>query len=567
MKNRLCALLGLLLAFTLAASGCASIPRVSQVKQIEVESGESNAQTYSYDAQGPKDGEDARSIIEGFIEAGRSISEDYAVARQFMTTQLASSWKGNSHTYIYEAFNVVNGADPNQYTIQLEITGEVDEHGVRTSAPGHTTRAVDVQVSKVDDQWRISKAPDGIMLENSTFTRIFSAQSIYFFDSSYQYLVPDVRWFTSGAGTATSVVEALLAGPSPYLQNAVVSAFNPDSALVRSAVPVRDGTATVDLNAQTFIDTTNQELLYMKQQLDASLVPLSSVSRTQMLQDEAEVDTSGITTTVDDAVKDPSTPDTLVGISAGKLVYVKGRSIIPVGGMPDISSYDPQSPAMSPLGNSYAFLNGSKTELWLVSEQGKLALGASGGRLITPSMDASGWTWTADNTEQNPLIATPAAESGKGEARPITVQWLENSKISSLRISRDGARALVVASKDGESQVYVAGVIRDAEGAPRGLAEKPLRIYPEVPVNTAVWESDRSIVVAALSSTETVEAAQLTFEGGSERFQVLLGMEGIAAGSGGRRDIYAETSDKIYTRVGNSWHVLDDYAKDISYAG
>ena len=567
MRKKFFSSLAIILAAALAISGCASIPRTSTVQQIEAGTDTSGAESYSYAADGPAAGADARAIVEGFVEAGRSVSEDYAVSREFMDAQLSNTWRGDTQTLIYDAFNVVNGADANKYTIQLEITGEVDAHGVRTDYPDHSTRAVDIEVAKVDDEWRITKAPDGTMLEASTFTKIFAAQTLYFYDASFAYLVPDIRWFTSGSGTTTSMVEALLAGPAPYLQNAVVSAFSTASGLVRSAVPVRDGEATIDLNSNTFADATDRSILLMKQQMEATLTSLAPVDSVKLLREENEVNLSAEDTNFEPATSNPSTQDTLIGISDQYLVYVKGLSIIPVGGVPDISGYNPRDPAMSPVGNRYAFLNGRRTQLWGIDDKGSLRLSLEGEELIQPSMDLAGWTWTADNGAATPIRAVPADTEMKGEARPIDVAWLEDAQIDSLRISRDGARALIVATIGKTTSVYVAGVIRDAEGVPRGLTDSPMKIYPEVPVNTALWDSDRSIIVAELGDDQAVEAAQITFEGGSEHLQLLLGMVGIATGVGDRREVYAETKEKLYTRVGNSWHELDDFAQDVAYPG
>ncbi|WP_313813565.1 LpqB family beta-propeller domain-containing protein [Glutamicibacter sp.] len=567
MRRSLLRTLALLLGLMLTATGCASIPRSSQVQQFDVDADGSEQDTYSYTADGPVDGADARSIVDGFVAAGRSVSEDYAVAREFLTPELKQKWRGDTNTLIYEAVNVVNGADANQYTIQLEIIGDVDANGVRTMYPDHSTRAVDVVVSKVEDQWRISDAPNGTMLEASTFNKIFSAQTLYFYNNSHKYLVPDIRWFATGSGTATSMVQALLKGPAPYLQNAVVSAFTSAGSLVRSAVPVRDGTATVDLDSATFQDANDETLLLMDQQLEATLTTLKNVTDVKMLQNEKELTLVDQGATIDAAEINPSTPDTLIGVSKDALVYVKGRSIIPVGGLPDVSAFKPREPAMSPVGNRYSFLNKSRTQMWTIGEDGKLSLALQGHELIQPSMDLAGWTWTADNTAKNPIHAVPNDVENQGEGRPINVSWLENAKIDSLRISRDGSRALIVATKNSNTTVYVAGVIRDADGVPRGLTKSPMKMYPQVPVNTAVWDSDRSIIVAGLSGNEQVAPVKMSLSGGSEPFQVLLGMIGITAGIGDQRAVYAETVDQLFTRVGNSWHVLDDFARDISYPG
>src|SRR5699024_3996120 len=145
---------------------------------------------------------------------------------------------------------------------------------------------------------------------------------------------------------ATSMVQALLAGPAPYLENAVVSAFSSAGSLVRSAVPVRDGTATIDLSRATFQDATDQMLLLMDQQLEATLIPLNNVTNVKMLQNENDITLADQSTTIEPALVNPSTPDTLIGIADKSLVYVKGRSIIPVGGLPEISRYNPREPAM-----------------------------------------------------------------------------------------------------------------------------------------------------------------------------------------------------------------------------
>ncbi|MDR4532386.1 LpqB family beta-propeller domain-containing protein [Glutamicibacter sp. PS] len=557
---------GLLMA-VLMLSGCASIPKSSAIRQIESNTDSELQEPYRFDGVGPVENAEPRQIVEGFIEAGASIKEDYRIAREFMTKDLSDKWKGNSRVLIYEASEVLAGAVTDSYTIQLEVTGEVDAKGVRTLYPPHSTRAVDVELTKVEGQWRISRAPDGIMLEASTFPRIFSPRSIYFYDSSYKYLVPDVRWFAAGTGTATSMVEAMLDGPAPYLENAVTSAFSQASQLVRSAVPVSDGVATVDLNKETFAEATDLSRQLMQQQLEVTLDSVAAVNQVTMKENDTEVNLGDPAPNFEAAQINPSVPDTQIAVADQSLAFVKGRSVIPVGGMPDLSPYAPRDPAMSPVGNRYTFLNGKRTQLWSVSDVGELRLAATGGALVRPSMDAFGWTWTADNTEKQPLVVVPEDIETMGEYRPLSVPWLDDSKIESLRISRDGARALIVLSKGRSTHVYIAGVIRDADGVPRGLSENPMEVFAQVPVNTAVWSSDTSIIVAEVSGDQSVQAEEITLQNGSELFSYLLGMKGISAGPGDRRPVYAETADKLLTRVGNSWHELDDYAKDISYPG
>ena len=48
-------------------------------------------------------------------------------------------------------------------------------------------------------EWRISGGPDGIVLSQSSFSVVFTERALYFFDPTYTYLIPDVRWFASRA--------------------------------------------------------------------------------------------------------------------------------------------------------------------------------------------------------------------------------------------------------------------------------------------------------------------------------------------------------------------------------
>lgn len=566
VRNILRALV-LALAGLLVITGCASIPRNSPVQQIQSQLDDGEPDDYSFTAIGPVSGASPRSIVEGFMEAGISLAQDYAVAREFMTPVLKNEWKGTTRTLVYDASSIIGAESENRYTIQLEITAEVDEYGIRTQYPPHSTRAVDIELSEVDGQWRVSSAPDGIMLESSYFDRIFAPRTLYFYDTSYNYLVPDIRWFSSRSGAATSIVEALLSGPAPYLENAVVSAFSQASSLIRSAVPISEGTATVDLNAETFQDSSDLAKQLMQRQLTASLDELTSVERVQMQAEENEVVIGPLGADYVEPQINPSTPDTLVGLDDNELVYVKGLSTIPVGGVPNLAQYAPRSPAMAPVGNRFTFLNGDGSQLLAVDDRGQISVIARGTDLLRPSMDVAGWTWTADNSQENPLLVAPADPTVSGDTRPINVPWLEDSVVDSLRISRDGSRALLVIREGERTRVLVVGVVRDTEGVPRGLSDKPMEIFPSVPVNTALWNSDQSVIVAQLGRNESVRAELLTFAGGSEQFSPLLGMVNLAVGVGERRSVYAGTSNELHTRVGNTWRVMEDFAAEVSYPG
>ncbi|WP_411732120.1 LpqB family beta-propeller domain-containing protein [Paeniglutamicibacter sp.] len=561
-------MLAVLLGIVLVLTGCSEIPRNSPVQSIALD-GSNAAENgdVQFTAPGPKPDMSAREIVEGFIQAGVAAQDDYKVARDYLNPKQSGIWKGSVRTLVYDdSPSVIPGAKANSYTIQLEVVSEIDAAGIMTEMPPHTTRALDVSLEKVDGQWRISQLPDGIMLDTANFTHLFAAQTLYFYDVSFHYAVPDVRWFPTRTGVAAAVVEALLAGPADYLENAVVSAFPGGSGLVRSSVPIESQRATVDLSSATFLDSTELSRQQMQQQLELTLGGLGSVRSVVMTDEQSEVKAGPKDPEFVVAEINPAVPDTQIGVVDHALYYLKGKSLRLVGGIGDIAGYHPRLPAMSPLGNRYAFLDGSLSTLVVVDEDGSSSVVATGKDLVRPSMDAHGWTWTVDNSSTTRVLAVPADTALNGKVRPITADWLADAKVSSLRVSRDGTRALIVSSKDGETSVAISGILRDADGAPRGFAP-PKPIYPEVPATHAVWNSDVSVIVSSTSTTEKVAAEEISLTGTRVKYLPLLGMVGLSAGPGERRPVYAETKDDIHSRVGNSWHIMEDMVRDLSYPG
>jgi hypothetical protein len=559
-------LFAVLAAIMLVITGCSSIPRNSPVQSIAPE-GTLDQNNVVFNGTGPVTDATPTEIVEGFIEAGIDAQNDYKVAREFLNPKASGIWKGTVRTLVYDARpSVISGEKPNTFTIQMEVISEVDAAGILTEMPPHTTRAVDVSLVQVDGQWRISKLPDGIMMEKNQFSHVFAPQTLYFYDVGYQYAVPDVRWFLTRTGVAASMVEALLAGPAPYLENAVVSAFPEGSALVRSSVPIESQRATVDLTSATFIDSTELSRQQMEQQLELTLSGLGGVSSVLMSDEQSEIKLSAADPAFVAAEVNPAVPDTQIGIKDNALYFLKGQSPSLVGGINDIAGYQPRLPAMSPLGNRFAFLNSTRSKLVAIDEEGTSSVVATGTDLVRPSMDAFGWTWTVDNSASTRILAVPEDIAVNGKVRPITASEFTKAKISSLRVSRDGTRALIVSTKNGESSVSISGILRDSDGAPRGFAP-PKQIYPSVPVTQAVWNSDISIIVSTTSATEKVEAQEISLAGTTVTYLPLLGLLDLSAGPGDRRQVYAETKEKIHTRVGSSWHIMDVMVRDLSYPG
>ena len=112
------------------------------------------------------------------------------------------------------------------------------EKGVYAEAPPDGRESVTFGMVKNDaDEWRIAEPPPGLILQEEDFTRLYRPASLYFLSPDQRFLVPEERWYPT-KNLSTSIVLGLLAGPSAWLQDAVVTAVPDGVELSPEAVPV-----------------------------------------------------------------------------------------------------------------------------------------------------------------------------------------------------------------------------------------------------------------------------------------------------------------------------------------
>lgn len=565
-RGPMAAFCAVLMAGLLLVSGCAQLPQNGPVGTSDPLPGAENQMNYSFTPAGPVQDASPEEIIRGFLNAGTGIQDDYATAREFLTEEAATSWNPEARTLVYnEAPTVVPSAQDNQYEVQMEVDSVVDERGIMNRMPANTSEAVGFELTEVDGQWRISQVPGGSMLETAQFRALFASHELYFYDQSYAYAVPDLRWFLNRSGTAADIVGALMDGPAPYLDGAVRTAFQSGSELSRPSVPVSGGQAKVDLTQQTVESADPLNRQRMQQQLELTLDGLNNVSGVEMSVDLNPLDLGPASEDFEPAQINPGVGSTQVAVAEGGLVYFEGDATVPVGGLQTEVEGGPVDPAMSLDGTRFAFLNVDRTRMISAGTDGSQQLEVEGENLTRPSFDSSGWIWTVDHANGTRIMAIQAA--GQDDAsREISAEWLGNRTVMALRISRDGTRAAIVAGEGDSAHLYLAGVIRDSEGVPRGLGS-PVRLEPTVPVSDVNWVSDQKLLVAATSSDSSVEAQIIGLDGSLVTLRPLLGMTGFSTGPGDN-PIYAETAEAVHTLAGSTWRSQTGaLAHDLAFPG
>lgn len=554
----------LILPFALMIAGCSSIPSAGPVGTISA-SAEPDSAGFVNNPSGPQPGATATEVLSGFVLAGTGVTDNYSVSRAFLTDELASTWQPEERVIIYRADpKYSQTATEGQFLIQIEVAGSVDARGIRNNAPAATTESIPVEMVQVDGQWRINSIPSGIMISTGDVTNLLSSHNLYFYSSGFSYWVPDVRWFVNRQGIATNIVQAMLEGPAPYLQGAVTSAFPENATLAVESVPIDSGTATVDLNADILLETSNLQRQQMEQQLRISLTGLNTVNTVDMRAGQP-IDLGDPDPDLAPTVQDPNVGSTQVVVSDNELAFLDGLQLSAIEGVPSVSDLEPQDPAMSINQENLAFLNGEATQLFATGVGQTVRPLLTGTDLTAPSFGPGNWLWVAGSVSGESAVRAVPPGGGSGTAVRIAAPWLSDRVIQELRISRDGARALIVAEQSGSSQVLISGITTSGEGTPLSLSE-PIVLNPSNPVNTAKWVSEDSVVVAQASADQSVSVEILDFASAPVKVSPLAGIVHISAGSGAG-DIYAQTGDQIQLLLGRAWAEQGVTARDPAFPG
>jgi hypothetical protein len=240
------AIVAMVLSAGLVLAGCTGIPMSGSVVQGSVidEGGQLDV---GFDPLGPQPGSTQRDILIGFIDAATNPQNDYAVARSFLSAKFRGDWKAES-TQVRTVPGIATQVGDRSMTYTVSTSASVDASGQYSEETVGKLVLDFTFVQDADGEWRIDSAPNGIVLSRDGFDTIFEPHALYFFDPSYHYLVPDVRWFPKTTLQSTRIVRALLGGQASWLGQGVTNSEFPVGTTLESAVTVNSGVASVDLS-------------------------------------------------------------------------------------------------------------------------------------------------------------------------------------------------------------------------------------------------------------------------------------------------------------------------------
>jgi hypothetical protein len=530
------------LAAAVALTACAAIPTDGPVRS----GGTIKDQSVSgvdYRPGKPVPGSDQTAILRGFIGAGTGAADDYAIAREYLSSDFADTWNPRRGVTIRDGNPAVERVGERELTYTLTASATVDADGEYTQAVRPTSSTLTFQFVRERGEWRISYAPDGIILSPVSFDTVFQQHALYFYDPTYRFLVPDERWFLARSSTSTRITSALLAGPADWLKGAVVSSFPEGTQLSLNAVTVDNGSALVDLSSNA-LRASSQDRVRMREQLTRSLASVATIS-------SVSITAEGTPFSIPDATgaQAQQNPDVDARplVARGDAVgYATGTKIAELGGgMGDaIAGLDPSSFALSSSGAAAAV--GNDDGVSVVRGRDHLRIDATDD-LVPPSIDDLGFVWVGRSDDTRRVTAY-----GLGGDPHLVGTTLPRGDLVSFQVSRDSTRALALIETSDGPGLYVMAIIRDADRTPTGLGA-PVRLQSATgDAVGAAWVSDTDVASVAQTSSGP-DVVRTTIGGQSSTLPKPDGRAtAIAGGSGGA--LLLRMSDRsVLQSTGGAW--------------
>ena len=544
-------------------SSCAGLPTNDRVTQHSSGLDVKNANTSPARAPGPLAGATPEAIIEGFVRAGVDSIENYAVARQYLSSSFAGRWNPYGTTRVYrntvQARSDDSGHAEGMYHVRFQQTATVNSQGITSTFPEAQTETQDFTMVMEDNQWRINSCPDGLWLDGTEFERVFSPCRLYFYDRAFRYAVPDIRWFPHTDRYFEMLVRTLMIGPASYLKDVAFSALN-ESMSLETASMSGNQDVLVRLSGERLDDN---RLARVREQIMHGLENFSGLGKTEVFYNGTlipENAPSGFS-----AVKlNPGVPARTVAINSNGQMVARDDYMSNAGeqlllrGVSQLSS-----PAMGYSADVYACLANDAASLYTVY-QGTARRVWQSTALTAPSFDVYGWVWAADG---GGIVRAfkPDSEDANERERGVDIglSWQRNLSFTSVNVSHDGARIAIVASTEGASAVIISGIVRDDAGKPLRLTEM-VRLSSSVTPRNARWAGDQSVVVV---NVKNGESEVISLSGEETKLDRLDGVMTISTADNTSNIIAHRSDGSCYLMEERGWNRLDTTLHEISYAG
>ena len=535
------------LAVVMTLTGCASLPIAGPVRIGPDLVPTTDGDSFYYSPSSPFDGASQTEILNGFIAAGTGPQNDYAVAREYLSESIRSSWNPNQEVLIQRSSPQVVISDQDTAELVIDVAATVDADGKYQVTPLGTGRVLEFSFVLENAEWRLSRVPDATVLIRPVFDVVFSGYSVFFLDRQKRFLVPELRWFPTTPATGTRLANALLGGASSWLKPAVVSAIPTGTRLSIDAVTIENGVALVDLTARALVASRADRSL-IKAQLEATLSQLPNVSEVAISIERA----------MQEIVDADNSPGEL-GPRALAIVGEEGLELL-------ASSQE----SVFEAGKNF-FEQSELTEIALSGQAGWIATLTDSGVFRTRGdrpgadveqidsraaiadiqFDSQEYLWSMSRVIGSDIIAT----SPSLEQNIVSAPWLNGQSVRAFAIAPGGSKIALLVQGASRTRVLVSAVVRNLTGTPIELAE-PIEVAGELSNPSSISWIDQITIATVNTANGSTTALVSTIGGTSRQLPALPGTRKIVA-AGTSSQLYLLTeSGELFSYRGSAWTPL-----------
>ncbi|GAB2932078.1 LpqB family beta-propeller domain-containing protein [Streptomyces sundarbansensis] len=613
---RMSALLG---CGAVVLAGCGSMPVTGDVKAVDAsQPGDSQVQVY---AVAPREGAPPSEIVDGFLESMTSDDPAFATTRKYLSADARSTWRPSGSTTVlaqapnrsgpllHDEDNRATRDREATYTLTGEQVATVDaQSSYRPLAPTDYTQSLHLvleQVAEGKKEWRIDVVPDGLVLGQSDFKRLYRSVNKYYYATGARNgrstLVADPVYVRNRTDpvtrmdTVTQTVRTLLAGPTDWLRPVVDSRFPAGTVLRKGVtalapddqnvlkVPLSLKADAVDRSACrmmaaqvlfTLRDLTSARVERVQLEgvekrlcaLDADDAPQFSAERGSQgddsqyfINDKGQVERILGATVATGAI---GTPEPVTG--------PLGAGIVPMGSV-GVSRDEERAAAVSSSGQ-HLYVSSLETEGELAEPLVTSTANKSADRLSPPSWDGRGDLWVADRDPAGPRLLRLAG--GTGEPQEVRVPGLDGARIEELRMSADGVRIALLLTKDGRTTLNIGRVERRGSTVSPEISVEDLRqAAPQLADVSAIsWSGRSRLVVVGKEEGGVQQVRYVQADGSSSASGALPGVnqvQSVAAADDEQLPLMAETVGDGIVKLspGENWQTVLKKGKALVYPG
>jgi hypothetical protein len=508
-----------LVAVALLASGCVGIPDEGPVVEAESDVRRGEELGFFNDPPGPTTGEAATDIVKHFLDAQAAIPLQTNTAKEFLTSEESATWRPQRRIITYDDASFPEGS--NQVTVEVDGAYVLDSRGSWRGALPEDESELSFTMTRVDGEWRISDAPDALVVPSTWFDQAYRRVSLYFTDPTARILVPEPVYVPRGDSLASALVDGLLAGPVVGAPGVERSFLPPGLEVDLSVTVTDDNIAEVPLLGGDAMPTDDEASLLVAQ-LARTLAQDATLDGFRVTIDDEPLTLADGTTTFameEGEALDPAgsrATSLLFGLRDGRLISGPPEALEAAAGPMGASEIGVRSLGVTLDGTRVAGVtsDGRSVQVTEVrTPDADLVEVVSGVTdLAAPVWDDAERLWLLDRAVGGAQISVVVDE----RPRTIEVEGISGRRVSHFLVSRDGSRLVAVIDRGGRDQVVVSRLRYDVRG--RALDGTPARSIGwadqgRLSVVDIGWASPTSIVVAHRIGGDLFQVRTLTVDG------------------------------------------------------